>query len=54
MILYNAGNFPMMLSKGEESRMREIVLKKYSSFNRLYSFFYPEALKNALKENKEK
>ena len=54
MILYNAGNFPVMNTPGEESRLRQMVLEaNYPSFNRLYSFFYLKALESALNEHTE-
>jgi len=54
MILYNAGNFPIMNTPGEESRFRQIVLEaNYPSFNRLISFFYDKSCINVLKEHKE-
>ena len=55
MRLYNAGNFPVMNTPGEESKLRDLVLEaKYPSFNRLISFFYKKSCVNVLKEhNKE-
>jgi len=53
MLLYNAGNFPLMNTVGEESRLRDKMLEaKYPSFNRLISFFYVKSCINVLKEHK--
>jgi hypothetical protein len=53
MILYLAGNFPVMNDLEKEREMRRYVLKKgYPTYNRLVSFYHKKGAENVLTLNK--
>ena len=53
MIIYMAGNFPLMNNIDEERDMKNLVFHLRRDYNRLLSFYYPNGAKNVLGIRKE-
>jgi hypothetical protein len=53
MIIYMAGNFPLMNNINEERKMKDFVHFLNKDYNRLLSFYYKKGSKNVLKIKQE-
>lgn len=49
MIVWLAGNFPMMQTPEKERRMKEALLKRGYDYNRLVSAWYDKGAENVIK-----
>ena len=53
MIIFMAGNFPLMLKPEEERKMRDAILEMGRDYNRLLSFYYKQGALNVLEIKEE-
>ena len=53
MIIFMAGNFPLMGNIEEERAMKDRVFSYERDYNRLLSFFYPKGACNVLQIKEE-
>ena len=53
MILYFAGNFPLMKSPKDEKALMNMSMERVGYYNRLGSFYFLDGVETLLKINKE-